>query len=131
MLTDQDLTSKIIAAAFKVHNALGSGFLEKVYENSLVIELTKAGLKAQQQARITVYYEGHPVGEYLADLFVENSIIVECKAVVALVREHEMQLVNYLAATGIDSGLLINFGKSVQVKRKFREYRKSTATGQD
>ena len=131
MLTYQDLTSKIIAAAFKVHNTLGSGFLEKIYENSLMIELTKAGLKAQQQARITVFYDGQPVGEYLADLFVENSIIVECKAVVALVREHEMQLVNYLPATGIDSGLLINFGKSVQVKRKFREYKKSTAAGQD
>ena len=131
MLEDQDLTSKIIAAAYKVHKTLGSGFLEKVYENAMMIELTKSGLKVEQQSRITVLYEGQPVGEYFADLFVEGTVIVECKALSALVREHEVQLVNYLTATGIDTGLLINFGPSVVVKRKFREYRKTKATGQD
>jgi len=130
-LDDHDLTSKIIAAAYKVHKTLGSGFLEKVYENSMMIELGKAGLKVEQQARINVIYEGHSVGDYFADLFVESAVIVECKAMTALAREHEVQLVNYLTATGIDIGLLINFGQSVQVKRKFREYRKSTAIGQD
>jgi len=131
MLKDEKLTSQIIACAHKVHNTLGSGFLEKVYENAMMIELAKSGLKVEQQARISVIYEGQPVGDYYADLFVENAIIVECKALVAIVREHEVQLVNYLVATGIDTGLLINFGPSVAVRRKFREYRKSKAIGQD
>ena len=122
-VTDDDLTQKIIGCAYKVHNALGPGFLEKVYENALRIELEKLGLRVQQQAPINVKYEGQVVGEYYADLWVNESVVVELKAVQVLVKEHEVQLVNYLTATGVDAGLLINFGPSVQVRRKFREYK--------
>lgn len=123
MLEDQKVTSKIIACAYKVHNTLGSGFLEKVYENAMVIELGKVGLKVEPQARIKVWYEGQSVGNYYADLLVEDRVIIELKAVVALCQEHEVQLVNYLVATQINTGLLINFGESVTIKRKFREYK--------
>ena len=126
-MDDNDLTHKIIGAAYKVHNQLGAGFLEKVYENALRIELTKQGLRVQQQAPIAVFYQGEPVGDYYADLWVEERIIVELKAVQSLAKEHEVQLVNYLTATGLDTGLLLNFASSVQVKRKFRQYQpKST-----
>ena len=122
-MNDNDLTHKIIGAAYKVHNQLGAGFLEKVYENALRIELTKLGLYVQQQAPIAVYYEGESVGDYYADLWVEERIIVELKAVHSLTKEHEVQLVNYLTATSLDTGLLLNFSSSVQVKHKFRQYR--------
>ena len=122
-MNDNDLTHKIIGAAYKVHNQLGAGFLEKVYENALRIELTKQGLRVQQQAPIAVFYEGESVGDYYADLWVEERIIVELKAVQSLTKEHDVQLVNYLTATGLDTGLLLNFASSVQVKRKFRQYR--------
>ena len=121
-MDDDALTHKIIGAAYKVHNQLGAGFLEKVYENALRIELVKQGLQVQQQAPIDVYYEDETVGEYYADLWVEERIIVELKAVQSLTKEHEVQLVNYLTATGLETGLLLNFGSSVQVKRKFRQY---------
>jgi GxxExxY protein len=121
-MKDDDLTHKIIGCAYKVHNALGQGFLEKVYENSLRIELEKLGLRVKQKEPINVTYEGHVVGMYYADLWVNDRVIIELKAVQTLVKQHEAQLVNYLAATGIDCGLLLNFGPSVQVKRKFREY---------
>jgi len=117
------LTKKIIGCAFKVHNALGCGFLEKVYENALRIELLKEGLEVKQQEPIKVYYEGQVVGDYYADLWVEDRVIVELKAVQTLSKAHEVQLVNYLTATGVDIGLLLNFGSSVQVKRKFRQYK--------
>jgi GxxExxY protein len=93
------------------------------------IELTKEGLVVQQQAPIPVYYEGQAVGEYFADLLVENKVLCELKAGLALAPEHEAQLVNYLAATGIDTGLLLNFGKSVTVRRKFKQYRKPQSSG--
>lgn len=121
-MEDEVLTKKIIGLAYKVHNTLGIGFLEKVYENALKIELEEAGLAVKQQEPINVYYAGRLVGEYYADLWVENRVIIELKAVRALDRMHEVQLVNYLAATGMNTGLLLNFGPSVQVKRKFREY---------
>jgi len=120
MLNDQ-LTEKIIKCAYAVHNVLGFGFLEKVYENSMVIELSKLGLAAKQQHPITVKYRGQEVGNYLADLLVENEIVVEIESVTALAKEHEVQLVNYLKATGKPVGLLINFGRSVEVKRKHRD----------
>jgi GxxExxY protein len=101
---------------------LGSGFLEKVYENALLIELVKLGHHVKQQEPINVVYEGHVVGEYYADLWVDESVVLEIKAVQMLAKLHEVQLVNYLTATGIDTGLILNFGSSVQVKRKFREY---------
>ncbi len=122
-MKDEALTKKIIGCAFKVHNTLGAGFLEKVYENALRIELLKLGLAVKQQEPIKVYYEGQVVGDFYADLWVENRVIIELKAVRALSKEHEVQLVNYLTATGVDTGLLLNFGPSVKIKRKFREYK--------
>lgn len=122
-MDDDSLTKQIIGLAYKVHNTLGVGFLEKVYENALKIELEKAGLAVKQQTPIQVYYEGQVVGEYYADLWVEDRIIIELKAVRGLDKMHEVQLVNYLTATGMATGLLLNFGPSVQVRRKFREYR--------
>lgn len=122
-MKDEALTRQIIGCAYKVHNALGAGFLEKVYENALRIELVKQKLKVIQQAPIKVYYEGEMVGDYFADLWINERVIVEIKAVENLHKRHEVQLVNYLTATGVDIGLLINFGSSVQVKRKFRTYK--------
>ena len=122
-MKDDDLTQKIIGCAYKVHNALGEGFLEKVYENALRIELEKLGLNIKQQEPINVTYDGQSVGEYFADLWVDGRIVIELKAIKSLTQRHEVQLVNYLTATGIDHGLLLNFGPSVQVKRKFREYK--------
>jgi GxxExxY protein len=122
-MKQEDLTYDIINCAYKVHNTLGTGFLEKVYENAMHLELNKQGLKTEQQVPIQVYYDGQVIGEYYADLFIEEKIIVELKAVQKLVAIHEVQLVNYLTATGIDIGLLINFGTSVEVKRKHRVYK--------
>jgi GxxExxY protein len=122
-MDDDAITEIIIGCAFEVHNKLGSGFLEKVYENALCIELRKKGLKVEQQSSIKVWYEGQVIGYYAADLWVEDRIIVELKAVQSLTKEHELQVVNYLTATKVDTGLLINFGSSVQVKRKYRKYK--------
>jgi GxxExxY protein len=122
-MTDDDLTQKIIGCAYKVHNTLGPGFLEKVYENALRIELEKLRLRVKQQEPISVEYEGQVVGEFYADLWVDERVVIELKANQALAKENEVQLVNYLTATRIDHGLLLNFGPSVQVKRKFREYK--------
>ena len=113
-----ELTRRIIACAHTVHNALGYGFLEKVYQNALAIELGKAGLAVEKERPITVRYDGQVVGEYVADLVVEDRVIVEVKAVHELSSAHEAQLINYLKATGIEIGLLINFGPSVEVKRR-------------
>lgn len=97
---------------------MGFGFLEKVYQNALIIELRKMGLSILSEETITVYYENEIVGEYVADIVVEGKVILELKAVKELTEIHEVQLVNYLKATGIEVGLLINFGHSVQIKRK-------------
>jgi GxxExxY protein len=120
------LTHKVIGCAYKVHQTLGSGFLEKVYENSLMLELRKLGINAQQQIKLPVWYEGHRVGLYFPDLCIEDQLIVEIKAIVTLALEHELKLIHYLCATGIDNGLLINFGDTVQIKRKFREYKRAS-----
>ena len=117
-----DLTHTVIGCAYKVHNVLGPGFFEKVYENALKVELARRGIAARQQVKLPVWYEGHRVGLQFPDLWIEEQLIIELKAALALAPEHELKLVNYLTATGIDNGLLINFGKTVQVKRKFREY---------
>lgn len=122
-MTDDDLTRTIIGCAYTVHNKLGPGFLEKVYENALRIELEKLGLRVKQQEPINVIYDGQVVGEYYADLWIDDRVVVELKAALTVGREHEVQLVNYLTATRVDLGLLLNFGPSVQVKRKFREYK--------
>jgi len=116
----EELTELIIGAAFTVHNALGPGFLEKVYENALVVELQHQGLFVEAQIPIPVLYKGITVGDFVADLFIENCLLIELKAVEQVHPKHEAQLVNYLTATGIDIGLLINFGASVSVKRKYR-----------
>jgi len=114
------LTYKVIGCAYKVHNTLGSGFLEKVYENALKLELNRCGIAARQQVKLPVFYEDQRVGLYFPDLWIEEQLIIEIKAVLTLAPEHETKLLHYLAATGIDNGLLINFGESVQVKRKYR-----------
>src|SRR5438270_5808305 len=98
-MIDDALTASIIAGAFNAHKALGSGFLEKVYENALRLELERQGLQVAQQAPIKVWYAGHIVGDYYADLWVEGKVIVELKAVLNLCKEHEIQLMNYLTAT--------------------------------
>jgi len=115
------LTEKIIGCAYKVSNALGCGFLEKVYENALTIELRKAGLKVEQQAAIKVLYDGVVVGQYFADLLVEGCVVVELKAAKDVDEVHEAQCLNYLKATGLTVALLINFGSpKVKVKRFVR-----------
>jgi GxxExxY protein len=122
-MEDEELTSEVIGCAFKVHNSLGSGFLEKVYENALQIELSRAGLEVEQQVPVQVYYQGEVVGDFVPDLLVEGRLIVELKAIETLTKLHEAQLVNYLTATGLNIGLLINFGYSVQIKRKYRKFK--------
>ena len=120
-----DLTEKIMKAAYTVHNILGVGFLEKVYQNALLIELRKMGLKALKEKPITIYYDNKIVGEYIADIIVEDKVILELKANKEFAEIHEVQLINYLKATGIETGLLVNFGHSVQVKRKVFDKNKS------
>jgi GxxExxY protein len=112
------VTEKIINSFFKVYNILGYGFLEKVYENAMFIDLTTTGLFVERQKPIKVFYEGNEVGEYFADLIVEECVIIEIKAAESLCREHEYQLINYLKATEIEVGLLLNFGKKPEMKRK-------------
>ena len=119
----KEITDKIINAYYKVYNTLGYGFLEKVYENSLVAALRKSGLKVEQRKNIKVYYETEEVGDYYADLLVENLVIIELKATTALSEDHEAQLTNYLKATTIEVGVLINFGKKPNFKRKIFENR--------
>ncbi len=115
----EGLTREIIGCAFKVYNTMGFGFLESVYENCMLVELAKSGILVEAQHPIKVYYEKVIVGEFIADLFVENNLIVELKSVRQLNKAHEMQLLNYLVATDKPVGLLINFGeKRVEIKRK-------------
>lgn len=113
-----DLTGKVINAFYKVNNKLGFGFLEKVYENAMRLELQKMNLKVEQQKNIRVYYDNNKVGDYYADLLINDIVIVELKAAESLCREHELQLINYLKATDIEVGLLLNFGKKAEFKRK-------------
>ncbi len=124
-----DLTGKIIGCAMKVHNKLGFGFVESVYENALAHELRKAQFKVEQQLPIKVYYDGIIVGDFVADLVVNDEVIIELKAVEHLNAIHEVQLVNYLNATARETGLLINFGaRSLDFKRKFRRPRSESAS---
>jgi len=112
------LTEKILKAYYNVYNKLGYVFLENVYENALMIELMKLGLECEKQRAIDVYYDGKKVGEYYADIIVEEKVIIELKAAESLCYEHECQLVNYLKATEIEVGLLLNFEKEPEFKRK-------------
>ena len=118
---EYDLAGQVIGLAMKVHRALGPGFLESVYQKALLYELSKAGFKVESDRLIQVRYEGVIVGDFKADLFVNDELIVELKAVSGIIVEHEVQLVNYLTATGKEIGLLINFGgRSLEFKKKFR-----------
>ncbi len=117
-LLQKDVTDKIIKAFYKVYNELGFGFLEKVYENALFLELISIGLQCEKQKKIKVFYNKQMVGEYYPDIMVNGNIIVELKAVEALCEEHELQVINYLKASDIEVGFLLNFGKKPQFKRK-------------
>jgi len=117
-LLHEEITSIVINAFYQVYNTLGHGFLEKVYENAMMIELRKQGLHAKKQEPIIVYYDNQVVGDYNADILVEDTVILELKAVKEIIEKHEVQLVNYLKATEIEVGLLLNFGDEPQVKRK-------------
>lgn len=122
MMKYEDLTKKVIGCAYAVYNKMGFGYLESVYEKCLLIELKKAGLKAEAQRPISVHYDDELVGEFFADILVENLIILELKSVRRIIKVHEAQLVNYLTATLKDVGLLINFAETkVEIKRKIRE----------
>ncbi|HPE40204.1 MAG TPA: GxxExxY protein [Bacteroidales bacterium] len=112
------LTDKVINCFFKVYNTLGYGFLEKVYERALLIELSKIGLKVESQKPIKVHYDKQVIGDYYADIMVNDIVILELKAVEVLCEQHELQLINYLKATDIEYGLLLNFGKRPEVRRK-------------
>ena len=114
----KELTEKIIKIFYRVYNKLGYGFLEKIYENSMMIEFRREGISAVPQSPIKVFYEGEVIGEYYADILVDNKVIVEIKAAKCLVEENEAQLLNYLKATDIEVGLLLNFGTEPEVKRK-------------
>lgn len=129
MNTDQrrleldELTKKVIGCIYAVSNTLGSGFLEKVYENALAIELRNAGINAEQQSRIQVNYEGIAVGEFFADLVVEKSVILELKVAKGFDENHYAQCLNYLKATGFTICLLVNFGKPrAEIKRVVNQF---------
>jgi len=107
----KDLSFKIVGLAMQVHNTLGFGFLEKIYENSLMVLLKREGIKAKQQAPITVYFEGENVGEYFADILIEDKIILELKSGEKIVDAHRAQTLNYLKATGLNLAIILNFGK--------------------
>lgn len=130
ILKHSEITDKILHAFLKVvYPGLGYGFLEKVYENALVIVLRQMGLQVEQQASVLVHFAGHIVGEYFADLLVEGCVIVELKAVQSIAPEHEAQLLNYLRATPYEVGLLLNFGPKPAFRRKvFDNDRKTTRT---
>jgi GxxExxY protein len=121
-LKHKELSERIIAAAYNVHNELGYGFLEKVYRNAIAIELEEAGIKCVVEVPLKVSYHNKIVGDYFADIIVDDKIIVEVRAVSKLEPVHEVQLVNYLKATGLNVGLLINFGQSVEIKRRIFGY---------
>lgn len=124
-LLHEELTNAIIKTFYEVYNELGYGFLEKVYQNSLYLELKNKGYKVEAQKRILVYYKGIEVGEYYADLIVEDKIILELKAADCIAKEFENQILNYLRGTDCEVGLLLNFGKKPEFRRKiFENHRK-------
>jgi GxxExxY protein len=114
----EEKTHQIIQAFYKVYNTLGYGFLEKVYQNAMLIELGRMGFNCKSEQPVKVYYEGYQVGDYRADIIVDDCIIIENKAAEGLAEENEYQLINYLKATEIEVGLLLNFGKKPEFKRK-------------
>ena len=118
MLKHKELTEVILKTFYDVYNELGYGFLERVYQNAMFLALQEAGLKVEAQRRIKVYFRGKVVGDYFADIIVNDCVILELKAAVCLLDEHELQLINYLKATDIEVGLLLNFGKEPEFIRK-------------
>jgi GxxExxY protein len=121
IMQHEEITEKVIGCAYRVYNQMGFGFLESIYEKCMAIELRNEGLAASCQQPITVFHRGEVVGEFVADIVVEDIIIVELKSVRRVVKAHEVQLVNYLVATQKDVGLILNFGeRGVEVKRKLR-----------
>jgi GxxExxY protein len=125
-LLHSDVTGEILKAFYKVYNDLGYGFLEKVYENSMAFELQTNGLFVQQQLPINVFYNGKIAGEYFADLIVENKVIIEIKTASSIDKAHEAQLLNYLKATEIEVGLVLNFGqKPEKIRKVFTNKRRS------
>ena len=121
--TTYDLAGQVIGLAMKIHSALGPGFLESVYQNALVRELRKSGLGVETEVRLNVKYDDVVVGVFDADMLISKTLLVENKAVQALIAGHEVQLVNYLTATGLDEGLLLNFGAArLEFKKKYRLY---------
>ena len=125
-----DVTDRIIGVFYDVYNVLGYGFLEKVYERAMVLRLTKAGLFVKAQEEINVYFDGELIGHYVADLIVNNVVLVELKAADKLAPEHQAQLLNYLRATDIEVGLLLNFGNEPKfVRRAFDNHRKHSSWG--
>lgn len=133
-MIEEELTSRIIKAFYKVYNSLGHGFIENIYHNAMLLELVADGLSVETEKPIAVYYEGKVVGTFSADIVVEGKIILELKAKDAIHSSHEAQLINYLRATDIEIGLLLNFGKSPQFKRKYfsnKNKRRDTDASQD
>ena len=126
MLKHQQLTEQVIKAFFKVYNTLGYGFSETVYQNALAIELRKRGFAVAPQAPIEVYYEGELVGEYFADLLVNGLVILELKAVGSLAAEHGTQLINYLKASRLEVGLVMNFGPKPEFQRRVFDHKTGT-----
>jgi len=123
-MEEAELTERIIGCAMRVHRVLGAGFLESVYQNALRHELGKAGLRVECEKRIDVRYDGIVVGVFAVDMLVEERVMIENKSVQAIIAAHEVQLVNYLTATGIEIGLLLNFGRErLEFQRKTRIYR--------
>lgn len=124
-LLHQDLTGGILKLFYEVYNELGYGFLEKVYQNAMFHELKANGYEVEAQKRISVYYKKIIIGEYFADITVNNSVILELKATESLAKEHHFQLINYLKGTDCEVGLLLNFGKKPEFIRKvYENYRK-------
>lgn len=118
MMVEKKEVDEVINAFYEVYNALGYGFLERVYQNALYLELLDRGFTCEAQKKIEVHYKGRVVGEYYADIVVNNDMILELKAADSLCVEHEYQLINYLRATDIEIGYLLNFGKHAMYKRK-------------
>src|SRR5436190_1156636 len=125
-MLQKELSDKILNSFYVVYNYLGHGFLEKVYENALAIELLRHGITIEQQKRVEVWYDGIKVGDYYADIVVEKTIILELKAAEGIAPEHEAQLINYLKATDLELGFVLNFGAKPQfIRRIFTNDRKS------
>jgi GxxExxY protein len=118
-MIEEELTGKIIKVFYKVYNTLGYGFLERIYHNAMILELIAAGLKVETEKSIAVYYGGKVVGSFACDLVVEDKVILELKATECINEAHEAQLTNYLRATSIEIGLLLNFGRKAEFKRKY------------